>query len=121
MEAALKALALNCGRKLAILGDMLELGDHSVKAHREIGKQAAGVVNLIITVGEHAREIADAALVEGMSATQVFACSSNDEAISTALERIRDGDMILVKGSRGMKMETIVDSIDLKFRERKNG
>ena len=68
-----------------------------------------------------AREIADAALVEGMSATQVFACSSNDEAISTALERIRDGDMILVKGSRGMKMETIVDSIDLKFRERKNG
>ncbi len=121
MKAALRTLAPTCGRKLAVLGDMLELGEMGMAAHREIGRQAAGVADLIITVGEQARAIAEAAVDEGMPAVCVVACSSNDEAASAALAEIRDGDVILVKGSRGMRMETIVESIASTFRETLEG
>ena len=117
MKAALRALAPTRGRKLAVLGDMLELGEMGMEAHREIGRQAAGVADMIITVGEQARAIAEAAVDEGMPAVHVVVCSSNDEATSAVLAKIRGGDVILVKGSRGMRMETIVESIASTFRE----
>ncbi|MCY3771619.1 MAG: UDP-N-acetylmuramoyl-tripeptide--D-alanyl-D-alanine ligase [Gemmatimonadetes bacterium] len=111
MKAALDALAATDGRKLAVLGDMLELGGTGKAAHREIGKHAAGVAERIITVGDLARDIAEAAVDEGMRASRVVACSSNDEAAAVALAEIRDGDVVLVKGSRGMRMETVVESM----------
>ena len=111
MKAALDALAATDGRKLVVLGDMLELGETGRAAHREIGKHAAGVAERIVTVGDLARDIAEAAVDEGMPASRIVACSSNDEAAAAALAEIRDGDVILVKGSRGMRMETIVESM----------
>ena len=111
MKAALDALATTGGRKLAVLGDMLELGETGRAAHREIGKYAAGVAERIITVGELARDIAEAAVDGGMPASRVAACSSHAEAAAAALAGIRDGDVILVKGSRGMRMEAVVESM----------
>ena len=112
MKAALDALATTKGRRLAVLGDMLELGESGRAAHRKVGKHAAGVVDRIITVGDLARDIAEAAVVEGgLPAGCVVRCSSNAEAADAVLAGIRDGDVILVKGSRGMRMETIVESM----------
>ncbi len=117
MEAALRTLSTTRGRKLAVLGDMLELGETGRAAHRDIGRQAAEVADVIITLGEQARVIAETAVDQGMAAGRVVACSTSDEATTAALEKIRDGDVILVKGSRGMRMETIVESIESTFRE----
>ena len=112
MKAALDALAATPGRKLAVLGDMLELGERSRTAHREAGKHAAKVAERIITAGELARDIAEAAVDEGgMPPSRVVACSSSDEAAAAVLAEIRDGDVILVKGSRGMRMENVVESM----------
>lgn len=112
MKAALDALAAAGGRKLVVLGDMLELGDLGTAAHREIGKRAADVAERIITVGELGREIAEAAVAEGMPSSRVVSCLSNDEAAAEVMAEIADGDVVLVKGSRGMRMETIVESLE---------
>ena len=112
MKAALDALAATAGRKLAVLGDMLELGERGRAAHREVGKHAAEVAERIITAGDLARDIAEAAVDEGgMPSSRVVACSSSDEAAAAVLAEIRDGDVILVKGSRGMRMEAVVESV----------
>ena len=108
MKAALDALATAAGRKLAVLGDMLELGDLGKAAHREIGERAADVAERIITVGALAREIAEAAVDAGMPSSRVTSCHSNDEAAAEVMAEIGDGDVVLVKGSRSMRMETIV-------------
>ncbi len=112
MKAALDALAAAGGRKLVVLGDMLELGDLGRAAHREIGKRAADVAERIVTVGELAREIAEGAVAEGMPASRVASFLSNDEAAAGVMAEIADGDVILVKGSRGMRMESIVESLE---------
>ena len=111
MKAALDALAATAGRKLVVLGDMLELGETGKAAHREVGRHAAEVAERIITAGELARDIAEAAVEAGMPASRVVACSSSDQAAAEVLEKIRDGDVILVKGSRGMRMEAVVESM----------
>ena len=111
MKAALDALAATAGRKLAVLGDMLELGETGKAAHREVGIRAAEVADRIVTAGELARDIAEAAVEAGMPASRVVACSSSAEAAAAVLAKIRDGDVILVKGSRGMRMEAVVESM----------
>ncbi len=111
MKAALDALATIGGRKLVVLGDMLELGELAVAAHRETGRHAARVAETIITVGKLARHMADGALEEGMPASGVVTCASNDEAAAAVLAKIGDGAVILVKGSRGMGMEAVVEAI----------
>lgn len=112
MKAALDALATTEGRKLAVLGDMLELGDLGKMAHREIGRRATKVAERIITVGELARDIAEAAVDAGMPASRVVSCACNDEAAAAVLSEIEDGDVVLVKGSRGMQMETVVEYLE---------
>ena len=112
MKAALDALETAAGRKLVVLGDMLELGDLGRAAHREIGRRAADVAERIVTVGELAREIAEGAVAEGMPASRVASFLSNDEAAAGVMAEIADGDVILVKGSRGMRMESIVESLE---------
>ena len=112
MKTALDALATAGGRKLVVLGDMLELGDLGRAAHREIGKRAAEVAERIITVGELAREIAAAALDGGIPASRVVSCRCNDEAAAAVMAEVEDGDVVLVKGSRGMRMETVVEYLE---------
>ncbi|MFN3650021.1 MAG: UDP-N-acetylmuramoyl-tripeptide--D-alanyl-D-alanine ligase [Armatimonadota bacterium] len=99
-------------RRTAVLGSMLELGPASEDAHRRVGEAvAAHPPGFLVTVGEGGRLIAEAAKDAGYSDDRIAVCASNDEAIETLRERRRPGDVILVKGSRGVAMESIVRAL----------
>jgi UDP-N-acetylmuramoyl-tripeptide--D-alanyl-D-alanine ligase len=108
----LSSLNVN-GRKIAVLGDMLELGVHSAEAHKEAGKIAAGVADCLITVGIRARAIAGAAMDAGMSEKNILQYEQNEaERAGEELEhKIQEGDVILIKGSQSMRMERTVKAI----------
>ncbi|MBP2653096.1 MAG: murF [Firmicutes bacterium] len=109
MQAAIETLGTVAkGRKVAVLGDMLELGDVAVEAHRRIGKKlAAEGVQVVITLGELAKNIASAALKDRVAVT--VACKNHDEAKEALSKLIRPGDTVLLKGSRGMQMEKVLE------------
>lgn len=114
MEAALGVMCDIAGdsRKIAVLGDMLELGDWAGKAHYDVGKFAAVKgVHYIITVGQNAGQIALGASEGGCSKQNIASFNTNGEAINYINSFIAQGDIILVKGSRGMKMEEIVGGL----------
>ena len=105
-------------RKIAVLGDMLEIGKYTEAAHRAIGDRVAEFVDMLITVGPRAKFIADEALTRGVE--KKARCLTHeqilnfDDSVSAgeALDPlIRIGDLILVKGSQGMRMEKIVEEI----------
>jgi UDP-N-acetylmuramoyl-tripeptide--D-alanyl-D-alanine ligase len=108
VEAALDLLGdMNARRRVAILGDMLELGPAAPELHRAIGEQAAHAgVDLLIAVGEMARFIADGARA-AMPHDRVRWTQSGDEAAAWALDALRPGDVVLVKASRAMAFERI--------------
>ena len=96
----------------AVLGDMLELGAYTEEGHKKVGEQVAKLkINQLIVIGERARNIASAAKNVGMKEYNINHFSSNERAGRFLQERIKQGDIILVKGSRGMKMEEIVEEI----------
>ena len=109
--AALNLVEELDGRKIAVLGDMLELGAYEEEGHRKVGRRALDVVAVLITVGERGRLIAEASLAWGMEAEKVIIEEDNDSAIACLREIVAPGDIILVKGSRGMKMEEIVAAL----------
>lgn len=112
MEAALVTLAALAagGRTVAVLGDMLELGGSAVEAHRAIGAAAARLgVNLLITIGALAKHIAAGAIASGMPDDRVREAQSHAEAAALLKELTRPGDIVLLKGSRGMRMEKILE------------
>lgn len=98
-------------RKIAVLGDMLELGADTEAGHRQVGKKAAPMADMLFTVGERARFIADEARQQGMAEENIFEFSSSQEAALTVQEKITEGDIILIKGSRFMHMESVVKEI----------
>jgi UDP-N-acetylmuramoyl-tripeptide--D-alanyl-D-alanine ligase len=110
--AALNLLAeLDATRKVAIFGDILELGDFEDEGHRIVGRRSAAVVQQLVSVGPKARTITEAALDSGMKPDQVIAFENKSEAIEQLGSIIQPGDFILVKGSRGVKMEDVVDAL----------
>jgi UDP-N-acetylmuramoyl-tripeptide--D-alanyl-D-alanine ligase len=111
--AALNLVEELDGRKIAVLGDMLELGVYEEEGHRKVGRRAMDVVAVLITVGERGRLIAEEALACGMEGDKVFVEEDNDSAVACLREIIAPGDIILVKGSRGMKMEEIVNELTM--------
>jgi murE/murF fusion protein len=101
--AAVDELArTHCGRALAVLGDMLELGDEAAAAHAELGAAAAALGVAVIALGEHAPALAG---VHGAVAPDP------DAAAATVLDRAAPGDWILVKASRGMRLERVVEAM----------
>jgi len=106
--AALQVLAETEGRRIAVLGEMLELGAASEEGHQQVGAAAATAADLLIAVGRQAQIVADAARRAGMTAEQVKICADNEAAIRLLNQLIQAGDCLLVKGSRGVQMETIV-------------
>jgi UDP-N-acetylmuramoyl-tripeptide--D-alanyl-D-alanine ligase len=113
VEAALDMLIAvgRNGRTIAVLGDMLELGDAEAEAHRAVGATAARLgVDVLITYGVLAKLIAAGAVEAGMARENAAATGSYDEAARLLRERSRPGDTILVKGSRAMKMEKILEA-----------
>jgi UDP-N-acetylmuramoyl-tripeptide--D-alanyl-D-alanine ligase len=109
--AALDLLADSPGRKVAVLGDMLELGSAEEAGHREVGRRAAAVAEQLVTVGPRARWIAEAAREAGMPEAQIAACASNAEAVAALTPLLAPDTLLLVKGSRGMEMEQIVAAL----------
>jgi UDP-N-acetylmuramoyl-tripeptide--D-alanyl-D-alanine ligase len=106
--AALNLLSELSGRHVAVLGDMLELGQVEEAAHRMVGARVAEVAQLLITIGDRADWIADEARLAGMPSNAIHQAASRGEAASLLRTLITPGDTILIKGSRGMAMETIV-------------
>ncbi|MCC7353237.1 MAG: UDP-N-acetylmuramoylalanyl-D-glutamyl-2, 6-diaminopimelate--D-alanyl-D-alanine ligase, partial [Anaerolineae bacterium] len=106
--AALNLLADLGGRRIAVLGDMLELGEYEQEAHQLVGLRAADVVQKLVAVGPRARRLAEAAVAGGMKKDDVFVAESNDAALGYLSQIVNPGDIILVKGSRAQGMEAIV-------------
>jgi UDP-N-acetylmuramoyl-tripeptide--D-alanyl-D-alanine ligase len=109
--AALNLLDELEGRKIAVLGDMLELGYYEQAGHEKVGMRALEVADVLVTVGARARTIGEVALRWGMSTDQVHILEDNDEAISLLKQLVRGDDVVLVKGSRALKMEEIVNAL----------
>ncbi len=99
------------GKKIVILGDMLELGKHSSDEHRRIGEIAGKVSDIVIGVGIRARELANAAQMAGVSGDNVYFVEDALQAGETATKLIKQHDVIYVKGSQGMRMERTVAQI----------
>lgn len=102
------------GRKIAVLGDMRELGAEAAEQHKIVGEYAADVANLLVTYGPLGRQIADAAArvreVDGLTfGVQSFDLEQREELTQFLMSELRPGDTALLKGSRGLEMETIVD------------
>ena len=114
--AALNLLADLSGRKIAVLGVMLVLGDYEEEGHRLVALRAIDVAQVLVTVGELGRIIAEEALRNGMPRDRVQVCRDNDEAIAYLQEIIQPKDLILVKGSRGLHMEDIVSALSAEKR-----
>jgi UDP-N-acetylmuramoyl-tripeptide--D-alanyl-D-alanine ligase len=104
---------------VAILGDMLELGTAEEEGHRQVGRRAAEVAQLLITVGQRARWIAEAARMAGMPASQIMAFDTSAEASNAAIPLLRPGDYVLVKASRGMELEHVVAALQRRPEEEK--
>lgn len=98
-------------RKIVVLGDMLELGSYSRSAHEKLGIKVAGVADVIYTVGTRARGILDAAMAAGFPKDKVFGFSDSISAGEVLRQNIRSGDVVLVKGSQGVRMEKTVAMI----------
>ncbi len=112
VELALRIIEESRGykRKIAILGDMLELGSEEAKFHEIVGMQAASHhVDLLMTVGPLSRYMAAAAKKKGIP--EVIVTEDSEEAGKKAFHVVKPGDLVLVKGSRGMKMETVIESL----------
>jgi UDP-N-acetylmuramoyl-tripeptide--D-alanyl-D-alanine ligase len=110
--AALNLLEDLDGRRVAVLGDMLELGEYEERGHRMVGVRAAQVVDELITVGERARWIADEAQVANLDRDHIKELDDSDAAIEYLKDHISEGDVVLVKGSRGMEMDRIVSALE---------
>jgi UDP-N-acetylmuramoyl-tripeptide--D-alanyl-D-alanine ligase len=110
--AALNLLEELEGRKVAVLGDMLELGQYEHKGHEMVGARAAEIVNELITVGERAHIIAAAARQAGLSAKRITEFESNQQAIEFLQYRLGASEVVLIKGSRGMRMDRIVSALE---------
>jgi UDP-N-acetylmuramoyl-tripeptide--D-alanyl-D-alanine ligase len=108
MVAALELLSTLPGRHVAVLGEMRELGEAHERGHREVGEAAAGLVDELIVVGGAASGIAAGAARLGPAVTQV---SDRESALAALRQRLRPGDTLLVKASRGAELDLIVDDL----------
>jgi UDP-N-acetylmuramoyl-tripeptide--D-alanyl-D-alanine ligase len=113
VRAALSVLEeIEGSRKIAVLGDMLELGEWAKSSHTEIGRFAADMLlDYIITVGPAAANIVKGAIESGFSSERAASFENNTDALNYLLAILQKGDAVLIKGSRGMKMEEIVNSL----------
>ncbi|MEK7150250.1 MAG: UDP-N-acetylmuramoyl-tripeptide--D-alanyl-D-alanine ligase [Patescibacteria group bacterium] len=113
LDEALKTLQTIEGarRKIAVIGDMMELGGHSMMAHKEAGAIASRSCHLLAVVGTRSRGIAEGALQSGMREKDVLQFDTSKEAGDYLESLISERDVILVKGSQSMRMEKVVEEI----------
>ncbi|HSF80135.1 MAG TPA: UDP-N-acetylmuramoyl-tripeptide--D-alanyl-D-alanine ligase [Anaerolineales bacterium] len=110
--AALNLLEELEGRKVAVLGDMLELGPYEWRGHEMVGVRAAEVVDELITIGERGRMIAAAAHRAGLDGSVITELDNTDQAIEFLSDRLTELEVVLIKGSRGMQMDRLVSALE---------
>jgi UDP-N-acetylmuramoyl-tripeptide--D-alanyl-D-alanine ligase len=113
MTAALEVLADLPGRHVAVLGEMLELGEGHESGHRAVGEIAGAVAELLIVVGAEATAIAEGAADAGLDRSRIHVVPDADAALDALEPRLRDGDVVLVKASRGIGLDRVVDGLRL--------
>jgi UDP-N-acetylmuramoyl-tripeptide--D-alanyl-D-alanine ligase len=112
MRAALETLAtLSAGRRIAVLGDMLELGPEEERWHRELGAAVAGRADLLVCVGPRAGILGDGAVAAGLAEGAVFRVASADEAAELLSGMLASGDTVLFKASRAVGLERAVAAL----------
>ena len=114
MLAALNLLDELEGRKIAVLGDMLELGQYEWRGHEMVGIRASEVADELITLGERGRMIAAAACRAGLPAKKINEMDTVEQIVDLLKQRLGDRDIVLVKGSRGTHMERIVAALEVR-------
>lgn len=98
-------------RRIAVLGDMLELGRYSAEEHERVGRIAARAVEVLVTVGSRARAIAKAAREAGMAETAIMEFATSPEAGEALAGLVRQGDLVLIKGSQSVRTERVVERL----------
>lgn len=107
MLAALDLLNEIKGQKIAVLGDMLELGNYEKAGHEKVGRRAAEVVNYLIAVGPRSKTIAETAKQQGLPPTAVTWVEDTSQALDLLRYNLKSGDVVLIKGSHGLRMDRI--------------
>jgi UDP-N-acetylmuramoyl-tripeptide--D-alanyl-D-alanine ligase len=98
-------------RKIAVLGDMLEIGKYTIEAHEGIGRRVADVADVVVSVGPRAKFIALTARESGMKKNDIYSFDTAEEAIQPLTHLMKQGDLVLVKGSHAMGLDTVVNAI----------
>lgn len=110
--AALEAVSSLAGRKIAVLGDMLELGSFEEEGHKKTGKKAVEAgIDKLITIGSKARLIGEGAREAGMDSRDILSFDDREAALSAIKSIVSERDVILVKGSQGARMEKVVKEV----------
>lgn len=120
-KASLEVLNLTGDRKIAVLGDMRELGPKEILLHREIGSYVAKLkIDYLLTLGSVAKEIKEGAVKLGMNPDNIWECKNHQEVFDILVKLMKSGDKILIKGSRVMGMEKIVEMLETNEEEGRN-
>jgi UDP-N-acetylmuramoyl-tripeptide--D-alanyl-D-alanine ligase len=117
VRAALDMLAGLPGRRVAVLGEMLELGEEHAAGHLAVGEAAAATVDLLIVVGAEASGIVSGAIGAGLDPGRIHHVGDVDDALEALRPRLREGDVVLVKASRGVGLDRLVDALRLELGE----
>ena len=110
MAAALNVLGNRPGRHIAVLGDMLELGDCAQAEHYKIGRIAAEKADMVFAFGPHAGRVLDGTITGGMPENMGRAFDSREELVTALRRAVKPGDVILFKGSHGMHLEKVLEA-----------
>jgi UDP-N-acetylmuramoyl-tripeptide--D-alanyl-D-alanine ligase len=115
--AALEMLGGLPGRRVAVLGEMLELGSAHDEGHRTVGETAGRIAELVIVVGEGATGIAEGAVAAGLASRRVIHVADHEDALEALRPRLRDDDVVLVKASRGIGLDRLVTALRRELEE----
>lgn len=117
MQASLKQLSQMDGRrKIAVLGDMLELGEYTQKIHQQVGKEVyKNKLDILLTSGENAKEIAEQAQEEGMERQNVYHLEKKENLVNQLVKIIKAEDVVLFKASNGMKFFELAEELQKKI------
>lgn len=111
--AALSLLSEIPGRHIAVLGGMFELGPYEETGHEKVGIRAAEIADQILTLGEKGKMIAEAAIRAGTPARNVTSYDSTEQVVEALRSLLKEGDVVLVKGSHGLRMDRIVTNLEV--------
>jgi UDP-N-acetylmuramoyl-tripeptide--D-alanyl-D-alanine ligase len=98
-------------RKIAVLGDMLEIGKYAIEAHEGIGRRVADIADIVVSVGPRAKFIALTARESGMKKNDIYSFDTAEEAVNPLTHLMKQGDLILIKGSHAMGLDVVVNAI----------